>query len=270
MEDDKTVFMGVSPFKAPEADADRTVLAKPETLLVELLNISGQVIASYAFENSFSVGRAQENSVVVNDQSISRHHLEIKRESDGWWGYDLNSTHGVYLDKQRLAAKTKLHLPVLLGLGVSPFELKIASANVKPVLPTPKDDATLFAVAPTPVLNQPKAPPPKPQQNLSADAIKNRLLSDEESADMGDYTRMVRRVIREDRTVRTKNYKKTDLVLGNLVCDSRRLGDLSISGAGQCPQAGDQYVLRRKNLGSQFVASRHATGGECRVLGQSF
>ncbi|WP_026602173.1 FHA domain-containing protein [Methylomonas sp. 11b] len=216
MEDDKTVFMGVSPFKAPEADADRTVLAKPETLLVELLNISGQVIASYAFENSFSVGRAQENSVVVNDQSISRHHLEIKRESDGWWVYDLNSTHGVYLDKQRLAAKTKLHLPVLLGLGVSPFELKIASVNAKPVLPTPKDDVTLFAAAPTPVLNQPKAPPPQPQQNLSADAIKNRLLSEEESADMGDYTRMVRRVIREDRTVRTKNYKKLIWSLGIL------------------------------------------------------
>lgn len=203
MEDDKTVFMGVSPFKAAEADADRTVLAKPETLVVDLLNISGQVIANYAFENSFSVGRAQENSVVVNDQSISRHHLEVRHEPDGWWVYDLNSTHGVYLDKQRLAAKTKLNLPVLLGLGVSPFELKIASANVKPVLPMPKDDATFFAAAQTPILSQ-----PKPQQNLSADAIKNRLLSEEESADMGDYTRMVRRVIREDRTVRTKNYKK--------------------------------------------------------------
>ncbi|WP_415879899.1 FHA domain-containing protein [Methylomonas sp. TEB] len=216
MEDDKTVFMGVGPFKAPEADADRTVLVKPETLLVDLLNISGQVIANYAFENSFSVGRSAENSVVVNDQSISRHHLQIKREADGWWLYDLNSTHGVYLDKQRLAAKTKLQLPVSLGLGVSPFELKIASANAKPVLPTPKDDATLFAAAQTPVLNQPIAPPPKPQQNLSADAIKNRLLSEEESADMGDYTRMVRRVIREDRTVRTKNYKKLIWSLGIL------------------------------------------------------
>ncbi|OAI00581.1 FHA domain-containing protein [Methylomonas methanica] len=216
MEDDKTVFMGVSPFKAPEADADRTVLAKPETLLVDLLNISGEVIANHAFENSFSVGRAQENSVVVNDQSISRHHMQIKREPDGWWLVDLNSTHGVYLDKQRLAAKTKLHLPVLLGLGVSPFQLKISSTNAKPVLPTPKDDATLFAAAQTPVLNQPKAPPPKPQQNLSADAIKNRLLSEEESADMGDYTRMVRRVIREDRTVRTKNYKKLIWSLGIL------------------------------------------------------
>jgi hypothetical protein len=211
MEDDKTVFMGVSPFKAAEADADRTVLAKPETLVVDLLNISGQVIANYAFENSFSVGRAQENSVVVNDQSISRHHLEVRHEPDGWWVYDLNSTHGVYLDKQRLAAKTKLNLPVLLGLGVSPFELKIASANVKPVLPMPKDDATFFAAAQTPILSQ-----PKPQQNLSADAIKNRLLSEEESADMGDYTRMVRRVIREDRTVRTKNYKKLIWSLGIL------------------------------------------------------
>ncbi|MBD9360332.1 FHA domain-containing protein [Methylomonas fluvii] len=216
MEDDKTVFMGVSPLKAAEADADRTVLARPETLLVDLLNISGQVIGNFVFENSFSVGRAQENSVVVNDQSISRHHLQIKREADGWWLYDLNSTHGVYLDKQRLPAKTKLQLPVLLGLGVSPFELKIASANAKPVLPTPKDDATLFAAAQTPVLNPPQAPLPKSQPNLSADAIKNRLLSEEESADMGDYTRMVRRVIREDRTVRTKNYKKLIWSLGIL------------------------------------------------------
>ncbi|MBD9354857.1 FHA domain-containing protein [Methylomonas albis] len=217
MEDDKTVFMGVSPFNAAEIDADRTVLARPETLQVDLLDISGQVIAHFSFENSFSVGRAQENAVVVNDQSISRHHLEIKREPDGWWVVDLNSTHGVYRDKQRLAAKTKLHLPVLLGLGVSPFELKIASANPNPAQSKPADDATLYAAAPTPVVNQPQvAPQPKVQQNLSADAIKNRLLSEEESADMGDYTRMVRRVIREDRTVRTKNYKKLIWSLGLL------------------------------------------------------
>ena len=216
MADDKTVFMGLGPFKAAETDVG-TVLARPETLLVDLLNSSGQVIANYAFENSFSVGRAQENAVVVNDQSISRHHMEIKREPDGWWLVDLNSIHGVYLDTQRLAVKTKLQLPVLLGLGVSPFQLQIASANIKIQIPKPKDDATLFAAAQTPVLSQAIAPPgSKPQQNLSADAIKNRLLSEEESADMGDYTRMVRRVIREDRTVRTKNYKKLIWSLGIL------------------------------------------------------
>lgn len=212
MEDDKTVFMKANTYESPEPDPDRTLLSRPETLLVYLVGIDGQLIANFSFENSFTVGRSQENSVVVNDQSVSRRHLEIKHEHDGWWIYDLNSTHGVYIDKKRLTAKTRLNLPALLGLGVSPFALKIELAHPRVDLASQTDNATKIA-APSASVN---LEPHKPRQNLSPDAIKNRLLSDEESADMGDYTRMVRRVIREDRTVRTKNYKKLIWSLGIL------------------------------------------------------
>jgi soluble lytic murein transglycosylase-like protein len=44
------------------------------------------------------------------------------------------------------------------------------------------------------------------------------LLAKEDTEDMGDYTLMVRRVIREDQVVRKKSYRKIIWVLGSLFC----------------------------------------------------
>ena len=182
---------------------------RPEVLVVRLLDIHGNVVSSLNVENSFSVGRAADNSIVIDDQAVSRHHFEVRRAHDGWWLYDLNSTHGVYLDKVRVPTKARLELPVVISLGISAFTLAIESAN-----------ASKPAISQTAHSNQEPmpqvAPISHPKQNLSSDAIKNRFLSDEEADDMGDYTRMVRSIIREDRTVRTKNYKKLIWSLGVL------------------------------------------------------
>lgn len=246
MEDDKTVFMRANTFTPPEAQALADA-SSSQTLSVTLRDISGQAITSFSFDTGFTAGRAKENDIVVSDQLISRQHLEVKRESDGWWLYDLNSTHGVYIDKKRLSRKTKLDLPALVGLGVSAYELhiepvaqRVESTDRQPEpfrfdLPTPgaamkpvssgeapndqqgsKPNTVGEPASKTQLVEsvvagnagESSVPSLKPQRDLSAEVLKNRLLSDEESADMGDYTRMVRRVIREDRTVRTKNYKK--------------------------------------------------------------
>jgi membrane-bound lytic murein transglycosylase D len=56
--------------------------------------------------------------------------------------------------------------------------------------------------------------PGKSHRNLSQEDIKARLLAEEEAEDSGDYTRMVRKLIHEDRTIRKKSYKKVIWVLG--------------------------------------------------------
>src|SRR5262245_61927942 len=42
-----------------------------------------------------SIGRANDNDIVLNDFSVSRRHAYLKREKDGWVIYDNQSTNGV-------------------------------------------------------------------------------------------------------------------------------------------------------------------------------
>jgi adenylate cyclase len=47
-----------------------------------------------------SIGRANDNDIVLNDFSVSRRHAYLKREKDGWVLYDNQSTNGVRVNDQ--------------------------------------------------------------------------------------------------------------------------------------------------------------------------
>ena len=51
-------------------------------------------------KNEASIGRANENDIVLNDFSVSRRHAVLKREPDGWFVYDNQSTNGVKVNEQ--------------------------------------------------------------------------------------------------------------------------------------------------------------------------
>ena len=51
-------------------------------------------------KNEASIGRANENDIVLNDFSVSRRHAVLKREPDGWFVYDNQSTNGVKVNNQ--------------------------------------------------------------------------------------------------------------------------------------------------------------------------
>ncbi|WFP50129.1 FHA domain-containing protein [Methylomonas sp. EFPC3] len=202
MEEDKTVLMNAKPGGA-QADSDRTLLVGTSRLAVSVLDASGRAVADFAFAKNFRVGRSADNEVVIQDPSVSRHHCEIKFSGGAWWLCDMNSSHGVYLEGLRVSGKLKLALPATVCFGPAAFVLKLSdpAAQQKPILPQP-GAAAIAQVEPQPQQHSQSRPQLTPEQ------IKNRLLSEQESEDMGDYTRMVRGFIREDRTVRTKSYKK--------------------------------------------------------------
>ncbi|OAI24083.1 FHA domain-containing protein [Methylomonas koyamae] len=203
MEDDKTVLMRSKP-AAAQADPDRTLLVGANRLAASLVDAAGRSVAGYTFTGDFRVGRSADNDIVIQDPAVSRHHCEIKFSDGSWWLHDLNSSHGVYLEGLRVPGKVKLALPATIGFGPAPFGLKLSdpTAQPKPVLPQPGAVAAVVPAEPQP----PQHGQSRPQ--LTPEQIRNRLLSEQESEDMGDYTRMVRGFIREDRTVRTKSYKK--------------------------------------------------------------
>src|SRR5688500_17382256 len=49
-----------------------------------------------------TIGRAEENGLVVAHERVSRHHARVYAERDRWWVADLGSRHGTLLNGERL------------------------------------------------------------------------------------------------------------------------------------------------------------------------
>lgn len=210
MQDDKTDF---KPSLSPPAvqDADRTVIFR-SGLRVFVQDSTGRTLKDYHFAEGFTAGRAHDNSVVLESGDISRHHLEVKQEQGGWWLVDLNSANGVFIGDERMEQKARLALPTRVRVGNAEIFLQIQAAGREPAKgPSPNKAPT--PPAPSSVtLTQQAAE----KHHLSKEAVRNRLMSQEEAEDAGEYTRMVRTLIREDRVIRSKKYNKWITVLAVL------------------------------------------------------
>lgn len=193
----------------------------PEPLCVGVLDADGRQIATYALADHFTVGRAADNTVVIDNRGVSRHHLEVRNDHGRWRVINLGSANGVYIDDNLVEHDAELALPALVALGQSGIWLDIRKASpeaAKGVACAPGRDA-----APAQA-DGPGSPPQKPR-SLAEEDIKARLLAQDEAADSGDYTRIVRRIIHEDRVIRKRSYRKVIWALGILF-------GLSISMAG--------------------------------------
>ena len=48
------------------------------------------------------MGRSRDCDMVVSDANVSRRHVEVRREEDGWMVADLGSTNGVKVNGRRV------------------------------------------------------------------------------------------------------------------------------------------------------------------------
>jgi pSer/pThr/pTyr-binding forkhead associated (FHA) protein len=209
MDQDRTVLI---PRGAPTGErSDRAAPAGGTALQVRVLEAGGGERARFVFTHGFTAGRAADNAVVIESALVSRHHLAVRWEDGQWWIQDTNSTNGVFVGGTRVDLKAGLQVPAVVLLGTSGIELEIT----RPGQLAPKP-AT--APRPHPPADAVAAPPPPAthggsDRNLSPDQIRARLLAEHEAPDAGEYTRMVRRVIREDRSKRGRRYKGVIWVL---------------------------------------------------------
>lgn len=202
--------------------ADQTVIkpiAEVElTLLVNVVNSQGKSVAQHKQSRSFTVGRSQDNDIRIDDEIVSRKHLAIKLEPDGWWLQHLNSTNGVYINGRRIADKEKLTLPVAIGLGRSGLTLVLQyqhayNGSQRESVGFSKTNSNQVVNISSPLL----AGASNPRKTLRPEDIEARLLAPEDTDDMGDYTLMVRRVIRQDRAAQNKHYLKLIWLLAGLL-----------------------------------------------------
>ena len=55
-----------------------------------------------------SIGRWEDNDVVIDDRWVSRHHAQVRREEENYVIVDLDSKNGTFVNGRRIAAPTPL------------------------------------------------------------------------------------------------------------------------------------------------------------------
>ena len=98
----------------PLVEIDRM---KPEeqTLLLQLSRMVGATLRSSQRRmplgiERITIGRTQDNQIVLNDPAVSSHHAEILLKEQGYWITDVGSTNGTFVNQQQI----ERHVPYLL------------------------------------------------------------------------------------------------------------------------------------------------------------
>src|SRR2546426_5309133 len=68
-------------------------------------------------EGPFTLGRAPENKIVVNDSAVSRKHAEITLRADGYWIQDLESKNGTKVNGTLIKAPSRLNAGDRIDIG---------------------------------------------------------------------------------------------------------------------------------------------------------
>jgi len=95
---------------------------QPVRLRVQLGPTIGQVYTMVG--TRLTLGRAQENDVVLDDPQVSRHHAQVTREGDQIVVEDLGSTNGTLVNGRRITGPHVLQPTETLAVGASVFSVE--------------------------------------------------------------------------------------------------------------------------------------------------
>jgi len=72
-----------------------------------------------------TIGRSRTCSVVVADPSVSRQHVELRRDDQGWYAVELGSTNGTLIDGQPLTTPRRLTSGAHLEVGHASTRIEV-------------------------------------------------------------------------------------------------------------------------------------------------
>jgi len=75
-------------------------------------------------DQQITLGRANDATLVVNDDYASTHHARIFPQDGQWIVEDLGSTNGTYLDRQKVIRPTPVPVGVPIRIGKTALELR--------------------------------------------------------------------------------------------------------------------------------------------------
>jgi hypothetical protein len=94
----------------------------PRFLVVTEGGLSG--VSIDLTDQQITMGRANDATLVLNDDYASTYHARIFPQDGQWLVEDLGSTNGTYLDRQKVARPTPVPLGVPIRIGKTALELR--------------------------------------------------------------------------------------------------------------------------------------------------
>ena len=110
--------------QAPRAAAkpQRARRGQPHVLVVTAGSLKGTTID--LSEQQITLGRANDATLVLNDDYASSRHARIFPQDGQWIVEDLGSTNGTYLDRQKVTRPTPVPAGVPVRIGKTVLELR--------------------------------------------------------------------------------------------------------------------------------------------------
>jgi pSer/pThr/pTyr-binding forkhead associated (FHA) protein len=106
----------------PPQRAARSTRGAPRYLIVTGGALSGMTID--LTDQQITMGRANDATLVLNDDYASSRHARIFPQDGQWLVEDLGSTNGTYLDRQKVTQPTPVPVGVPVRIGKTVLELR--------------------------------------------------------------------------------------------------------------------------------------------------
>ncbi len=97
-----------------------TIQEPPPTAHLALL-VEGRISHSFPLRGEVKLGREKDNTIVVADQKVSRHHAILTPIDDTYIIHDQGSANGTYVNSVQIGQPTRLHNNDKIGLGDNVF-----------------------------------------------------------------------------------------------------------------------------------------------------
>lgn len=94
----------------------------PKALIVTAGALAGTRIALDG--RPIMIGRADDSTLVLDDDYASTRHARISQTGDDWYVEDLGSTNGTYLDRNKVSGPTRVPLGTPIRIGKTVIELR--------------------------------------------------------------------------------------------------------------------------------------------------
>lgn len=80
--------------------------------------------SAWKVEDTVTIGRGEENHIVINDTVVSHEHACIARQNNKYWLADLNSTNGTLLNDQPVTEEVLLQNGDIIRIGTVSFKFE--------------------------------------------------------------------------------------------------------------------------------------------------
>jgi pSer/pThr/pTyr-binding forkhead associated (FHA) protein len=94
----------------------------PSTLVVTQGALTGTSVR--LGDTPVTLGRAQDSTIVLDDDYVSSRHARIYPRDGQWLVEDMGSTNGTYLERQKVSGPTPVKIGVPIRIGKTTVELR--------------------------------------------------------------------------------------------------------------------------------------------------